>query len=206
MPVISCGNPLRNTPMNILIVSFRSTCEPRNSSLPRDREGRCWNSGSARSTLYPVLLLSFQGGINVPGYAASKGAIASLLKSFANEWAAHGITVNGGVALRAISADQQYRLICAPIREKKRRDPFPDTGGTLGGDLGYDGRLCIPVLTRLGLCEWDDPDRGRGLDGEVIAGGAAAGDAAGSRRRMIFKLKLQGCKYVFSIVRQRRAG
>ena len=45
--------------------------------------------------IFTCSLLSFQGGINVPGYAASKGAISSLLKAFANEWAAHGITVNG---------------------------------------------------------------------------------------------------------------
>ena len=45
--------------------------------------------------VFTCSLLSFQGGINVPGYAASKGALASLLKSFANEWAQHGITVNG---------------------------------------------------------------------------------------------------------------
>lgn len=45
--------------------------------------------------VFTCSLLSFQGGINVPGYAASKGAVASLLKAFANEWAPHGITVNG---------------------------------------------------------------------------------------------------------------
>jgi len=45
--------------------------------------------------VFTCSLLSFQGGINVPGYAASKGALASLLKAFANEWAQHGITVNG---------------------------------------------------------------------------------------------------------------
>lgn len=45
--------------------------------------------------VFTCSLLSFQGGINVPGYAASKGALASLLKAFANEWAPHGITVNG---------------------------------------------------------------------------------------------------------------
>ncbi len=39
-------------------------------------------------------LLSFQGGILVPSYAASKGAIAQLTKAFANEWAKSGITVN----------------------------------------------------------------------------------------------------------------
>jgi 2-deoxy-D-gluconate 3-dehydrogenase len=45
--------------------------------------------------VFTCSLLSFQGGINVPGYAASKGAVASLLKAFANEWAPLGITVNG---------------------------------------------------------------------------------------------------------------
>ncbi len=45
--------------------------------------------------VFTCSLLSFQGGINVPGYAASKGAVSSLLKAFANEWAQHGVTVNG---------------------------------------------------------------------------------------------------------------
>ena len=39
-------------------------------------------------------LLSFQGGITVPAYAASKGAVAQLTKALANEWAKHGINVN----------------------------------------------------------------------------------------------------------------
>ena len=45
--------------------------------------------------VFTCSLLSFQGGINVPGYAASKGAVASLLKAFANEWASKGINING---------------------------------------------------------------------------------------------------------------
>jgi|ERR1051326_909929 2-deoxy-D-gluconate 3-dehydrogenase len=39
-------------------------------------------------------LLSFQGGITVPAYAAAKGAVAQLTKALANEWAAKGINVN----------------------------------------------------------------------------------------------------------------
>lgn len=39
-------------------------------------------------------LLSFQGGITVPAYAAAKGGVAQLTKALANEWAAHGINVN----------------------------------------------------------------------------------------------------------------
>jgi 2-deoxy-D-gluconate 3-dehydrogenase len=39
-------------------------------------------------------LLSFQGGVTVPAYAASKGGVAQLTKALANEWAKHGINVN----------------------------------------------------------------------------------------------------------------
>jgi len=39
-------------------------------------------------------MLSFQGGINVPGYTSSKSAIAGLTKALANEWAAEGININ----------------------------------------------------------------------------------------------------------------
>lgn len=39
-------------------------------------------------------LLSFQGGITVPGYTASKHAVAGLTKAFANEWAGRGVDVN----------------------------------------------------------------------------------------------------------------
>ena len=45
--------------------------------------------------IFTCSLLSFQGGINVPGYAASKGAIGSLVKALANEWASKGVNVNG---------------------------------------------------------------------------------------------------------------
>lgn len=59
--------------------------------------------------VFTCSLLSFQGGINVPGYAASKGAISSLLKAFANEWAKFGITVNG-IAPGYISTDNTALL------------------------------------------------------------------------------------------------
>lgn len=40
-------------------------------------------------------MLSYQGGINVPGYTASKHGVAGLTKALANEWAASGIQING---------------------------------------------------------------------------------------------------------------
>jgi 2-deoxy-D-gluconate 3-dehydrogenase len=65
--------------------------------------------------VFTCSLLSFQGGINVPGYAASKGAVASLLKAFANEWASKGITVNG-VAPGYIATDNTQQLRDDPER------------------------------------------------------------------------------------------
>jgi len=44
--------------------------------------------------VFTASMLTFQGGINVPGYAASKGAIGSVVKALANEWASKGVNVN----------------------------------------------------------------------------------------------------------------
>ncbi|RYY40119.1 MAG: SDR family NAD(P)-dependent oxidoreductase [Chitinophagaceae bacterium] len=65
--------------------------------------------------VFTCSLLSFQGGITVPGYAASKGALASLVKAFANEWAAQGIHVNG-IAPGYIATDNTEALRADPVR------------------------------------------------------------------------------------------
>ncbi len=59
--------------------------------------------------IFTCSLLSFQGGILVPGYAASKGALSSLIKAFANEWAAKGVNVNG-IAPGYIATDNTEAL------------------------------------------------------------------------------------------------
>lgn len=59
--------------------------------------------------IFTASLLSFQGGITVPGYAASKGAIASLTKAFANEWASKGVNVNA-IAPGYIATDNTEAL------------------------------------------------------------------------------------------------
>jgi len=51
-------------------------------------------SGRGGKIINIASLLSFQGGITVPAYAASKGAVAQLTKALANEWAKHSINVN----------------------------------------------------------------------------------------------------------------
>jgi 2-deoxy-D-gluconate 3-dehydrogenase len=67
--------------------------------------------------VFTCSLLTFQGGINVPGYAASKGALSSLLKAFANEWAIHGVNVNG-IAPGYISTDNTEALRADAERSK----------------------------------------------------------------------------------------
>ncbi len=44
--------------------------------------------------IFIASILTFQGGLTIPGYAASKGAIGQLTMAFSNEWAAHGVNVN----------------------------------------------------------------------------------------------------------------
>ena len=74
--------------------------------------------------IFTSSLLSFQGGINVPGYAASKGAIASLIKALANEWAGKGVNVNG-VAPGYIATDNTEALRNDPVRSKSILDRIP---------------------------------------------------------------------------------
>lgn len=65
--------------------------------------------------IFTASLLSFQGGITVPGYAASKGAIAQLTKALANEWSAHNVQVNA-IAPGYISTDNTMALRNDPAR------------------------------------------------------------------------------------------
>ena len=61
--------------------------------LTRELGGDMLSRGSGK-IVFIASLLSFQGGITVPGYTASKSAIAGLTKAFANEWAPRGVNVN----------------------------------------------------------------------------------------------------------------
>lgn len=74
--------------------------------------------------IFTCSLLSFQGGINVPGYAASKGALASIVKALANEWASKGINVNG-IAPGYIATDNTEALRNDPDRSKSILDRIP---------------------------------------------------------------------------------
>jgi 2-deoxy-D-gluconate 3-dehydrogenase len=78
----------------------------------------------AGKIVFTCSLLSFQGGITVPGYAASKGAVASLVKAFANEWASKGVNVNG-IAPGYIATDNTEALRNDEQRSKSIMDRIP---------------------------------------------------------------------------------
>lgn len=65
--------------------------------------------------VFTASLLTFQGGITVPGYAASKAGIGSLIKALANEWASQGVNVNG-IAPGYIATDVTDALQKDPVR------------------------------------------------------------------------------------------
>ena len=69
-------------------------------------------------------MLSFQGGILVPGYAASKGAVGQLVKALANEWAGKGVNVNG-IAPGYIATDNTAALRADPTRSRQILERIP---------------------------------------------------------------------------------
>ncbi|WP_231465451.1 SDR family oxidoreductase [Pedobacter sp. Leaf132] len=82
--------------------------------------------------IFIASLLCFQGGLTVPSYAASKGAIASLTKAFANEWASKGVNVNA-IAPGYIATDNTNA-----IREDENRN--------------------IQILSRIPAGRWGEPE------------------------------------------------
>lgn len=113
--------------------------------------------------IFTVSLLSFQGGITVPGYAASNGAIEQLTMALSNEWAKSGVCVNA----------------IAPATSKPTtRKPW-EGSGSKPPNLGANP--CEPMrraqrfqrpyrLSRkrcFELCDWHDLNCRRWLDGKV---------------------------------------
>ena len=86
--------------------------------------------------IFTASLLTFQGGITVPGYAASKGAIGQLTKAFANEWASKGVQVNA-IAPGYIATDNTQAL-----REDEDR--------------------CEAILARIPAGRWGKPEDFKG--------------------------------------------
>lgn len=74
--------------------------------------------------IFTASLLTFQGGVIVPSYAASKGGVGQLMKAFANEWAPHGIQVNA-ITPGYIRTDLTHDLQNDPARHDAIRNRIP---------------------------------------------------------------------------------
>jgi 2-dehydro-3-deoxy-D-gluconate 5-dehydrogenase len=99
--------------------------------LAREFGHRMIERGSGK-IIFIASLLTFQGGITVPGYAASKGGVGQLTKALANEWAPKGVQVNA-IAPGYISTDNTLAL-----RENKDRN--------------------AAILARIPCGRWGDPE------------------------------------------------
>jgi len=91
--------------------------------LTREIGRRMLEHGGGK-VIFTASLLSFQGGITVPGYAASKGAIAQLTKAFSNEWAGKGVNVNA-IAPGYISTDNTTALRADENRSRSILERIP---------------------------------------------------------------------------------
>lgn len=108
-----------------------------NSQFVLSREiGRDMVARGSGKIIFTASLLTFQGGITVPGYAASKGGIGQLTKALANEWASKGVNVNA-IAPGYISTDNTEAL---------RNDP----------------NRSASILARIPAGRWGTPDDFRG--------------------------------------------
>jgi 2-deoxy-D-gluconate 3-dehydrogenase len=86
--------------------------------------GRDMLTRGSGKVVFTCSMLSYQGGINVPGYTASKSAVAGLIKAFANEWAGRGVNVNG-IAPGYIETDNTQALREDPVRSQAILDRIP---------------------------------------------------------------------------------
>ena len=98
--------------------------------------GRDMVARGSGKIIFTASLLTFQGGVTVPGYAASKGGIGSLVKAFANEWAGKGVNVNA-IAPGYISTDNTEALRNDPVRSQQILARIP--AGRWGDAADFQG-------------------------------------------------------------------
>ncbi len=111
--------------------------------------------GAGGKILNVASLLSFQGGINVPAYAAAKGGLAQLTKALANEWAAKSINVNA-IAPGYMTTDNTEALRKDEIRSRQILERIP--AGRWGAPDDVTGAAVF-------LCS----DASRYIHGQILA-------------------------------------
>jgi 2-deoxy-D-gluconate 3-dehydrogenase len=80
--------------------------------------------GAGGKIINVASLMSFQGGITIPGYAAAKGGVAQVTKALANEWAVHRINVNA-IAPGYIKTDNTAALLADETRNRQILERIP---------------------------------------------------------------------------------
>lgn len=101
--------------LNINLRAVFQLCQLFGAPMLERGEGKIVNLAS---------LLSFQGGMTVPAYAASKGAVAQLTKALCNEWAGRGVNVNA-VAPGYMATDMNTALLADPVRREQLSTRIP---------------------------------------------------------------------------------
>jgi len=86
--------------------------------------GRAMIARGSGKVIFTASMLSFQGGINVPGYTAAKSGIVGLTKALSNEWASKGVNVNA-IAPGYIATDNTQALYDDPDRHRSILERIP---------------------------------------------------------------------------------
>lgn len=94
--------------------------------------------------IFTASLLSFQGGVTVPGYTASKGAIGTMVKAFANEWASKNVNVNA-IAPGYIATDNTAALQADEKRSQSILERIP--AGRWGQPEDFKGPVIFLAST-----------------------------------------------------------
>ena len=111
--------------VNLKAVFFLSQAVVK-AMIARGRGGKIINTAS---------MLSYQGGIRVPSYTASKSGVAGLTKLMANEWARHGVNANA-IAPGYFATDNTQALQDDPVRSKEILDRIPAARWGDPADIG----------------------------------------------------------------------
>ncbi|MFE4121248.1 glucose 1-dehydrogenase [Priestia sp. YIM B13486] len=101
--------------MNVNLKTVWLLCQQAGRQMLKKGSGKIINMAS---------LLSYQGGITVPAYAAAKGGVAQLTKALSNEWAAKGVNVNG-IVPGYIATDMNEALINDETRSRQIIERIP---------------------------------------------------------------------------------
>jgi 2-deoxy-D-gluconate 3-dehydrogenase len=125
-PAVSFPMTDWDTVLQVNLRAVMQLCQAFGRPMLERRSGKIVNLAS---------LLTFQGGLTVPAYAASKGAVAQLTKALCNEWAGQGVNVNA-VAPGYMDTDMNTALLADPVRSRQIGERIPAGRWGTAADIG----------------------------------------------------------------------